>query len=74
MRKSSDFKLYCFLSVRCFMFIIVFILGSTLLNKKLPEISKWWSVIVSILNILTILMLLRYCKSITLEMLLVKGE
>ena len=46
MRKSSDFKLYCFLSVRCFMFII-----------------KWWSVIVSILNILTILMLLRYCKS-----------
>ena len=63
MRKSSDFKLYCFLSVRCFMFIIVFILGSTLLNKKLPEISKWWSVIVSILNILTILMLLRYCKS-----------
>lgn len=63
MTKLSDFKLYCLLSVRCFMFIIVFILGSMLLNKELPEISKWWPVIVSILNIVTILMLLRYCKS-----------
>ena len=51
-----------FLPLRCFLFVAVFFLCSIMTHKSLSEITHWWSVIASALNIVTILILWRICK------------
>lgn len=45
------------LPVRCVLFLLIFITGAIVCNKELNEISNWWSIIASVVNIATILML-----------------
>ena len=45
-------KLKYFLPIRSFIFIAVFLIGSVVVNKSLSEISSWWSIVASIVNIL----------------------
>lgn len=49
--------LHALLPLRCIIFILVFVLGAKLVNKELDEISYWWSIVASVVNIVTIALL-----------------
>lgn len=55
-------KLYLRLPMRSLMFIAAFLIISLMSGENLENLSKWWSVIVCIINILTIGILLSFCK------------
>ena len=55
-------RLYLLLPIRSLMFVGVFMLLSLMLEEKLENLSQWWSVIASIINILFIGILLFLCK------------
>lgn len=50
------------LPVRIVLFILIFFIGSLITNQKLKYISNWWSIVASIVNIITILVLLLITK------------
>lgn len=68
-------KLKYLLPIRCIMFILIFILGSIITKQNLNDISNWWSIVATVVNIVTILILVlvtkkiksSYCKLITYE-------
>ena len=45
------------LPLRCLIFILIFLISSTITGKKLDEISNIWSVVASAVNIIAILLL-----------------
>ena len=51
-------KLKYLLPVRSLIFSAVFLVGSAIVNKSLSEISNWWSVVASAVNILMIFVFL----------------
>ena len=53
-------KMYILLPLRSLMFISVFLLISLISGEKLENLSMWWSVIASIINILFIGILLSH--------------
>ncbi len=50
------------LPLRCVVFLLVFIVGSAIMGKALDEISHWWSVAATVVNIFTILLLFGITK------------
>ncbi len=50
------------LPLRCLIFVLIFIIGSVITNKPLTEISSIWSVVASVVNIATILLLVVITK------------
>lgn len=50
------------LPIRCIIFLFIFILASFITNNEISEISNWWSVVASIVNILTLFILILSCK------------
>lgn len=46
------------LPLRCVIFLLVFVAGAFATNQKVDEISNWWSVVASVVNVVTILILL----------------
>lgn len=44
-----------FLPVRCILFLVIFIAGAFITKQKVDDISNWWSIIASAVNIATIL-------------------
>lgn len=50
------------LPLRCVVFLLVFIVGSAITGKALDEISHWWSIAATVVNIFTILLLLGITK------------
>ena len=50
-------KLYFLLPFRCVVFLLVFVLGTMMVDKQVEEISNWWSVVASVVNVITILLL-----------------
>lgn len=50
------------LPFRCIIFVLVFIIGSLITNKSLDEISNMWSVVASVVNIITIILLVIVSK------------
>ena len=54
----SKKKLPLLLPFRSLIFLLIFLAGSAITAKKLREISSWWSIIATIVNIITILLLL----------------
>lgn len=50
-------KLYFLLPLRCIIFLLIFMTGSAIMEKSLDEISHVWSVAASVVNIVTILLL-----------------
>lgn len=59
---QNNLKTSLVLPLRCFLFVAVFFLCSIMTHRSLSEITHWWSVIASALNIVTILVLWRICK------------
>lgn len=60
---KRNLMLSLLLSIRCILFIAVFVFIALLSQNSLPEISHWWSVIASLINIITIVVLLLICKN-----------
>lgn len=50
------------LPFRCVVFVLIFIIGSGITGKNLDEISNIWSIVASLVNIVTILLLILVTK------------
>ena len=55
-------RMYYLLPIRCVVFLLTFVIGAAVVGKQIEEISNWWSVIASIINVLTIAMLIFTAK------------
>ena len=55
-------KLKYLLPIRCILFILIFVLGSILVNKNISDISNWWSIVATIVNVITIVVLVIITK------------
>lgn len=55
-------KLYFLLPLRCIIFLLIFIIGAVFTGKSFYEISNIWSVAASVVNIVTILLLVLISK------------
>ncbi len=53
MKKQNRFLPYL-LPLRSVVFLLVFVVGAAVTHKKMDEISHWWSIAASIVNIVTI--------------------
>ena len=52
------------LPIRSIIFILIFIVGSYITKKSLNDITNWWSIVATIVNVITILILLFVAKRI----------
>ena len=57
-------KLKFLLPIRCILFCLIFVIGSIITNKELCGISNWWSIVASIVNIITIIILVMVAKKV----------
>lgn len=48
--------------IRSVIFLMIFVIGSAVVNKDLSEISNWWSVAATIVNIFTVVFLIMIAK------------
>ncbi len=60
--KNEKTLLPYLLPFRSIIFMLIFIVGAFITNKKISEISNWWSIVASLVNIITILILLFITK------------
>lgn len=60
--KNEKTLLPYLLPFRSIIFMLIFIVGAFITNKKISEISNWWSIVASLVNIITILILLFVTK------------
>lgn len=56
MEKTS--KLKYLLPIRSILFILIFVIGSIITKQGLSDISNWWSIVATVVNIVTILILI----------------
>lgn len=59
----NNSKLKYLLPIRSIMFILIFVIGTYITNKSLNSISNWWSVVATIVNIITIIILVLVTKN-----------
>ena len=55
-------KLPYLLPIRSVVFILIFVLGSLITGKELSAISNWWTIVATIVNIFTIILLIVVSK------------
>ena len=60
-------KLKYLLPIRSIMFILIFIIGSIIVNKNISDISNWWSIVATIVNVVTIIILVLVCKKMNIS-------
>lgn len=61
--KANRSKMFPYmLPIRCIMFLLIFMAGAFVSGREAAQISNWWSVIASLVNITTILLLLFLTK------------
>ena len=60
--KMNRSKLAFLLPIRSVIFILVFLLGSRIVNRELGEIANWWSIVATLVNFFTIGLLLIVSK------------
>ena len=60
-------KLKYLLPIRSIMFILIFVIGSLIVNKNISDISNWWSIVATVGNIITILLLIFISKKINIS-------
>lgn len=60
--KQYNPKVWFFLPMRCLLFIAAFSLCSSITRKNLTEITHYWTILASIVNIVTIVALWIVCK------------
>ena len=64
---DSMSKLKYLLPIRLIMFILIFVIGSIIVNKNISDISNWWSIVATIVNLVTILILVLVCKKMNIS-------
>lgn len=57
MKKQNRYLSYL-LPFRCIVFLLIFVVGASVVDKKMDEISNWWSIVASIVNVVTISILI----------------
>lgn len=45
------------LPIRCVIFVLIFVIGATITKQEVEDISNWWSIAASIVNIVVILII-----------------
>lgn len=60
-------KLKYLLPIRSIIFILIFIIGSYITKNELSDISNWWSIVASIVNIITIIILILVAKKLNIS-------
>ena len=50
------------LPIRCVIFVLVFVIGAIVTKQKVEDISNWWSIVASIVNIVVILVIYFFTK------------
>ena len=50
------------LPIRCMIFALIFVIGAIFTKQKVEDISNWWSIVASIVNIVIILIMLFFTK------------
>lgn len=60
--KNRNSYLPYLLPLRCVIFLLIFIVGALAVDKKIEEISNWWSIAASVVNIVTVLILFFIAK------------
>ncbi len=55
-------KIWFILPMRCLLFVTAFVLGSMITGRNLWEITHWWTILASGINIVTIVVLWRICR------------
>ena len=63
-RRDTKENLKYLLPIRSIMFIIIFVVGSYITKKSLNDITNWWSIVATIVNVITILILIFVAKRI----------
>ena len=56
-------RLKYLLPIRSIMFILIFVIGSWITSNSLNNISNWWSIVATIVNIVTIIILILVTKN-----------
>ena len=59
---KNKFMVYL-LPIRCVIFALIFVAGAIITKQKIDDISNWWSIAASIVNIIIILMLFFIAKN-----------
>lgn len=59
---NNNRKVWLILPMRCLLFIATFLLCSIITQKDLTGITHWWSILASVINIVTITFLWMICK------------
>ena len=55
-------KLPWLLPVRSVLFLLIFVIGAALTGKAVDEITNWWTVVVTVVNVITIALLVITAK------------
>ena len=50
------------LPIRCVFFILIFVIGAIITKQEVKDISNWWSIVASIVNIVVILIMCFFTK------------
>ena len=53
--------------INLIVFILIFVIGSLIVNKNVSDISNWWSIVATIVNVVTIITLLLVCKKMNIS-------
>lgn len=57
MSENKNSRLAFLLPFRCIVFVLIFVIGAAVTGKKTEELSNWWSIAATVVNIVTVLML-----------------
>ena len=60
-------KLKYLLPIRIIMFVLIFVIGSITTKQNLNDITNWWSIVASIVNIITIVILVLVAKKLNVS-------
>ena len=60
-------KLKYLLPIRIIMFVLIFVIGSITTKQNLNDITNWWSIVASIVNIITIVILVLVVKKLNIS-------
>lgn len=55
-------KIWFFLPMRCLLFVVAFSFCSIITKRNLTELTHWWTILASVINLVTIVVLWIICK------------
>lgn len=62
MTESKNSRLALLLPLRCIIFLLAFVIGAAVTGKELGGITHWWSIVPTLANVVTILMIVLIAK------------